>query len=1155
MQVYHGPEQRSRGPRARTGVMVYIPHTDVGGDGIPEGGELEVVMSPSRHRRLIGALVLPAFVLALTAHAGAAPPTDPAPPDLSAEMLTPSGTISASKAATSRLAQTDPALLGRTDATPVAVMIKLDYDSAATYAGGIAGVPATSPSVTGKPLSGKSAAEQAHANHAASQEAAFKSALATSAPQARVGQSFRTVYGGVQAVVPANKVADVLAIGNVVAVQSDSLNQPLTDASTEFIGANSLYPSLGGDSNAGAGVIFGVLDTGGWPEHPSFADQGNLGAPPAKADGTPRACDFGDNPLTPATDVFACNNKLIGGQAFLATYLSNPDRAAAELYHTARDSNGHGTHTGSTSAGNVVASAPVFGVNRGPINGVAPGAWVSVYKVCGIEGCFDSDSAAAVQQAILDGVDVINFSISGGTDPFSDPVELAFLDAYAAGVFVSASAGNDGPGAGTANHLSAWTTSVAASTQTREFRSHLTVTGASGTYEVDGVSIGSGSGAAPLPVVLSSAAPYSRPLCDAPAPAGLFTGKIVACQRGVNARVEKGYNVLQGGAAGMILYNLPPTTDVETDNHWLPTVHLANGQQLVAFINANPGSTAQFTAGIATEGRGDVMASFSSRGPAGPFIKPDITAPGVQILAGHTPTPESVLEGPPGEYFQAIAGTSMSSPHIAGSAVLLRALHPEWSPMEIRSAMMLTAKTSVVKENGSTPANPFDTGAGRVDLTVAGSPGLVMDESAQNMFGLAASAATGVHLNQPSINAPVMPGRLVTTRTFTNVTPRAQRYRAETTAPPGSRITVSPSDITVGFGESKTVTITIESSAPTAQYFGEIRLVPITAGNDAATKTLHLPVAFVPQQGGVSLASHCDGATLAVNASTTCDVTATNTTFNDITVNLRTTVNDRLRITGATGATVAGGAASTTVALAGGSPGVPSVDPGGLFGYVPLSDFGVTPIAVGDESILNFNVPAFSYNGNTYNAIGVDSNGYVVVGGADAEDNNCCNLPDGPDPAMPNDMLAPFWTDLDGTGAEGIRVAVLRAGANRWVIVEWQVNVWGTTSNRHFQVWIGLNGAQDITFAYDPEAMPADPNGQEFGVGAENELGAGDVVFGELPTEDLRVTSSDPVDGASYTYTVDVLARRAGAGVVRTEMTGPDLPGGTTVVVSNITVN
>ena len=133
-------------------------------------------------------------------------------------------------------------------------------------------------------------------------------------------------------------------------------------------------------------------------------------------------------------------------------------RATTRTRERRATADGHGTHTASTSAGNIVESAEVFGVDRGPIHGIAPGAYVMEYRVCGPEGCVASDSAAAVEQAILDGVTVINFSISGGEQPFSDPVELAFLDAYAAGVFVSTSAGNDGPGAGTVNHLAPWVT-------------------------------------------------------------------------------------------------------------------------------------------------------------------------------------------------------------------------------------------------------------------------------------------------------------------------------------------------------------------------------------------------------------------------------------------------------------------------------------------------------------------------------------------------------------------------------------------------------------------------------------------------------------------------------------------------------------------------
>ncbi len=1123
----------------------------------------------ARNRRLVGALVT-SLILASAVPANAAPTADQPTPDpkaLTATPLTPTETIAGSKSATSRLAETDKSLLGSTGTTPVAVMIKLDYDPAATYAGGVDDLAATSPSVTGKALTGKSTAEKEYKAYVTDQEAQFKSALAKAVPSARVGSNFRIVYGGVRAVVPANEVADVLAIPNVVAVQKDRMNQPLTDASPKFIGATSVYPELGGTRNAGKGVIFGVLDSGAWPEHPSFADQGNLKAPPAKADGTARVCDFGENPLTPANDPFVCNHKLIGGQAFLDSYLSNPDDAAAEIYHTARDSNGHGTHTGSTSAGNRLASAPVLGVDRGPINGIAPGAWVSVYKVCGLSGCYSSDSAAAVQQAILDGVEVINFSISGGTDPFSDPVELAFLDAYAAGVFVSASAGNDGPEAGTANHLSPWTTTVAASTQTREFRSHLTVSGGGDTLEVDGVSIGSGSGATALPIVLSSAAPYSNALCTAPAAPGTFTGKIVACQRGSNARVEKGYNVKQGGAAGMVLYNLPPTTDVETDNHWLPAVHLANGTDLVAFLNSHPDATAQFTPGAAAAGQGDVMASFSSRGPVGGSIKPDITAPGVQILAGQTPTPEGITEGPPGEYFQAIAGTSMSSPHIAGSAVLLAALHPDWTPMQIRSAMMLTATTKVTKEDGSTPADPFDMGAGRIDLTKAGNAGLVLDESAENMAALASTTGMEVHLNQPSINAPVMPGRLATERTFTNVTSRTGIYKVEAKAPKGTSISVSPRLLVVKPGASRSITVTIKAEASGEQEFGTVRLVPVSSGHDkgksqvtgkghdhgTSLPTLQLPVAFVPQQGNIELASSCDPNQIDRRASAICEVTATNTTFDDMAVDLRTTVNEKLSITGAQGATVRHGAASASATLAGGKAGVPSVDLLGGSGYYPLDAFGVQPTPLGDESVVNFSVPAYLYNGVTYTSLGVDSNGYVVAGGATAEDNNCCNLPTGPDPAAPNNMLAPFWTDLDGTGAPGVFAATLTDGTDTWVVLEWRVNVWGTTSLRTFQTWIGVNGTQDISFAYDPANRPADPQGQAFLVGAENAQGAGDM-SATLPTSDLAVTSTDPVPGASYTYSVKVRGQRSGTGVVTSEMTTPNLPGRTTVVTSNVKV-
>ncbi len=1098
------------------------------------------------HRRMaLAGLLGAATILGSIVPAAAAEPPD----GWTATGLSPDGTVTAYKSASAAIAKSDADLVKRTDEERVNVVIKFDYDGFASYAGGVADLAATSPRVTGKPLSGKSTAETEYAKYVKRVEADALKALKKAAPSVEVGQSLRTVYGGVAATMTAREIKAALRAEGVVAIQEDSLRQPLTDASSDFIDATAVQQALGGRPDAGSGVIYGNLDSGVWPEHPAFADQGHLSAPPPKADGTPRVCNFGDNPLTPAADPFVCNDKLIGGVPFLATYLSSPSRAAAERYHTARDSNGHGTHTASTSAGNVLASAEVFGEERGPINGIAPGAWLSVYKVCGMAGCFDSDSAAAVEQAIRDGVDVINFSISGGTDPFTDPVEMAFLDAYAAGVFVSTSAGNDGPGAGTANHVSPWVMTVAASTQTREFASTLTLTAGNGdTFTTQGASITAGVGSA-LPVVLSSAAPYSRPLCDAPAAPGTFTGKIVACQRGVNARVEKGFNVLQGGAAGMILYN-PTLADIETDNHWLPTVHLADGSDFVSFMTGHTGVTGSFTAGQKQDGLGDAMAAFSSRGPAGLFLKPDVTAPGVQILAGMTPTPEAVVNGPSGEFFQAIAGTSMSSPHVAGAAILLADAHPSWTPGQIKSALMTTAIEDVLKEDLSTPADPLDMGAGRIDVDDASAAPLTFDEDADAYYAMGGDPLAAIHLNVPSVNAPVMPGQVTTTRTFTNTTGGKLDVSLSADAPAGSTISVSPNKIKLNAGQSATFTVTITSDAPLGeQQFGSIELA-VKKG-----ATLHLPVAFDHTQGVVSLSQSCTPDTIAPTGLSECDIVATNLGFDEQTVSLSSAVNNRLKIVGADGATVSTNGKSATgptITLAGAQSGVPSVAPGSspAGGYLPLDLFGITPIAIGDEDFLNFTVPAYRYNGVTYTSIGVNSNGYLVVGGGSSEDNNCCNLPSGPDPAPPNDMLAPFWTDLDGTGAPGIFVASLTDGTDDWLVFEHRVRVWGTSDLRRFQVWIGINGVQDISYTYS--AAQADPNGQDFLVGAENEQGQGDMEA-VLPSGDLRVTSTDPTPGDSVSYSLTVRGQGVGTGVVTTTMDADGVLG-RTIVKSSITI-
>jgi hypothetical protein len=527
-------------------------------------------------------------------------------------------------------------------------------------------------------------------------------------------------------------------------------------------------------------------------------------------------------------------------------------------------------------------------------------------------------------------------------------------------------------------------------------------------------------------------------------------------------------------------------------------------------------------------------------------IKPDVTAPGVQILAGHSPTPDEVAGGPAGQFFQAIAGTSMSSPHVAGAALLLKDAHPTWTPGQIKSALMTTAITDVVKEDLVTPADPFDFGSGRITVADASAAPLTFDETAADMAAFGSSSLTAIHLNIPSINAPVMPGQITTTRTAKNTTGSRVEVNASATAPAGSSISITPKKVKIDPGQSATFTVTITSDAPVdTQVFGQIRLA-VKAG-----QTLHLPVAFVRTQGIVTLSQSCLPGSIPVGATSTCSVVATNQGFESQTVSLKSSVGPRLKILSATGATLANKVVSlNNVELDGAQPGVPDVAPGSLAGYLPLDAFGVTPIPVGDEEILNFNVPAFVYAGVTYNAIGVDSNGYVLAGLGTSEDNNCCNIPTGPDPARPNNMLAPFWTDLDGSGAPGIFVATLTDGVDTWLVIEFRVNVFGTSDLRRFQTWIGVNGVEDITYAYS--APQADPAGQDFLVGAENILGQGDMTA-TLPTEDLRVTSTAPTPGESASYSFVVSGQSTGAGVVTTTMTATGVPG-TTVEKDTINV-
>ena len=632
----------------------------------------------------------------------------------------------------------------------------------------------------------------------------------------------------------------------VAVVLPDVRRFPTTDSSPDFLGLT----APGGAYEKGfdgSGVVVGIIDTGIWPEHPSFADDGSYATPPTG----PIPCEFGNTAHNPHDAPFTCNNKLIGARQVLATYRdvigADPDE-----FDSARDDAGHGTHTASTAAGNAGVAADIFDIPRGTISGIAPRAHIIAYKGLGNQGGFGSDLAAAIDLAVEDGVDVINYSIGGGPSLIGAD-DVAFLFAAAAGVFVANSAGNDGPNAGTIGGPASvpWITTVGASTQSRFFQGTVVLGNGA---EYAGASITAGTGV----LSLVDAEDHGNSLCDPAVPfTGDVSGKIVLCERGVVARVAKSLAVFNAGGAGMVQFNTNDVGDLATDNHWVPSVHvdLTPGQEIKAYIDqAGEAATAQiFGEQLSEWPSAPSMAIFSSRGPdpvALDIIKPDITAPGQQILAGYSPFPDPGTE-PPGELFAAIQGTSMSGPHVAGVFALLKQAHPDWSAAMAKSALMTTASQDVVDNDRVSATDPFDRGSGHIDVgghAGKGSPfepGLIYDAGFNEYLGFlcdeepsiflnpaatcAALAAAGIpteaeNLNYPSIGIAAIPGSKTVTRTVTSLAPGNQSFNVTVNAPAGYNVEVSPARLRLRQGQSASYQVTVTNvGAPIGEWrFGSL---------------------------------------------------------------------------------------------------------------------------------------------------------------------------------------------------------------------------------------------------------------------------------------------------------------------------------------------
>jgi subtilisin family serine protease len=718
-------------------------------------------------------------------------------------------------------------------------------DAVVNYEGDVAQFKATKP-VEGKKINPNARKVKEYQNyldakHSASLEAAGASAL-------QKVHDYTVALNGYSAIITEEQAKSIAAQSDVVLVLEDVMRYADTDSSPKFLG-------LTGKGNAwakgwtGEGVIVGVIDSGIWPEHPSFADDGSYPPAPPLDNSRPN-CEFGNTAHNANDAPFECNNKLIGARQMLDTYRALIG-ATPDEYDSARDDDGHGTHTASTAAGNRGVEASIYGIPRGKVSGIAPRAHVVAYKGLGNLGGFTSDLAAAIDQAVFDGVDVINYSIGGGAaGPGAD--EIAFLFAADAGVHVATSAGNSGPGAATLGNPGTmpWMTTVGASTQPR-FWQGTVILGDGAAYE--GASITPGVGSAPLVDAEVAGGDLCVPGTLDPT---AVTGKIVLCRRGAIARAAKSEAVFLAGGVGMVMYENTDDNSLFSDTHWVPSVHIDNtpGLAVKAYIASDANPTAEIVGEqVSTWPSAPSMTYFSSRGPnpvSPDLIKPDITAPGIQILAGNSPTP---IGGYPGELFQAIAGTSMSSPHIAGVFALLDQAHPDWSPAMAKSAIMTTAYQDVVDNDRVSPADPFDYGSGHVDVANATRknsafrPGLVYNAGLFEYAAYTCGEDFGVftqgscdflesigvpsepyNLNVPSIGVANLAGSQTVVRTVTAAfghgVKRSFTFQPVVEAPPGFKVSVSPASLVLANGESASYEVTITNvSAPSGEWrFGSL---------------------------------------------------------------------------------------------------------------------------------------------------------------------------------------------------------------------------------------------------------------------------------------------------------------------------------------------
>ncbi len=729
-------------------------------------------------------------------------------------------------------------------ASPYALyMIYFGEPGALEYRGGVGNLEGTAGATDGSSrFDANSDASRAYRSHLEQVQAQYVAGL-----RERVGRNvdvphtYQITHSGISARLTDAEAAIVGSLPGVVRIERDQEYQLDTFRGPSFIGAQTIWgaavPTPATAVNFGKGIIVGVLDSGVNSTHPSFANDARCGFSVAD----PKLISFRDCASSAGS---VCNGP------------------------APNDVGGHGTHTASTAAGNVVngtaVPAPTIPAPYTQISGVAPCASLRTYRVCETTSCSGAAITAGMNNVLADGdVDVVNYSISGGTSPWSaGDGDRRFLDFVNAGIFVAASAGNtraETPDpVGNVNHLGPWVMTVASSTHDENpSGGSLSATGP-GTppantqniaLNIAGVNVGT---AGVYPIRYNAANDIGCTVGGG-FPAGFFTGAVALIPRGTCSFEEKLNNAAAAGAvAGIVYNNAAGAINMAIGTATLPSYSIlqTEGQALRAFIDANGATptTVNFTPATKI---GDLLSSFSLRGPtraiATDLTKPDVTAPGDNIYAAYVA---------PNNY-GFLGGTSMSSPHVAGAGALVKAMRPAWTPTQIKSALQLTAKSTGVKEDGISPWHPDDVGSGRVLADKAIDTGLVMSETFANFL---AANPSGGSINMKALNIASMRNmncvpNCTFTRTFQNTLASATTWNITTESTYGVSVAASPASFTVSSGGSQAVTFTVSlddygpgTQLPSTPAFAHVVLTPSVA---AASPALRLTVAVRGTRDGI----------------------------------------------------------------------------------------------------------------------------------------------------------------------------------------------------------------------------------------------------------------------------------------------------------------